>query len=69
MNTLDNNIFPKISSFHTKGEWETLETNYQGVGKVQTAKIQNLRRYFKDLKMKESDVMDSFMNQVMGIVN
>ena len=70
MNALDNTIFPNISaSLHTKGAWKTSVTSYQGAGKVQTAKLQNLRRGFEDLKMKESDTLDSFMTQVMGIVN
>jgi hypothetical protein len=70
MNALDNSVFPKISaSLHAKAAWDTLATSYQGAGKVQTATLQNLRRDFEDLKMKESDSVDSFMTKVMGIVN
>ena len=53
MNALDKNAFPKIlTGLHAKGAWKTLVTNYQCVGKVQTTKVQNLKRDFEDLKVK-----------------
>ena len=70
MNSLDTNVFPNISSsLCAKRAQEILKTNYHGVGKVQTAKLQNLRRNFEDMKMKESTIVDYFMTQVMGIFN
>ena len=49
--------------------WNILETSYQGVSKVKTVKLQNLRRYFENLKMKDSESIDAFMTQVMSVVN
>lgn len=68
--SLNETIFLKKSSvFSSKKAWETLETNYQGVSKVNNVKIQNLRRDFENLKMNESESVDSFMTQVMNVVN
>jgi hypothetical protein len=53
----------------SKQAWDTLETSYQGVSKVKTVKVQNLRRDFENLKMKDSESVDSFMTQVMNVVN
>eukprot|EP00253_Pinus_taeda_P014005 PITA_14005 len=37
--------------------------------KVKTAKLQMLRRDFETLNMKESDTIDSFFTQVIGLIN
>jgi hypothetical protein len=53
---LNETIFPKVSSFiSSKKAWDTLETNYQGVSKVNTVKVQKIRRDFENLKMKDSE--------------
>jgi len=49
--------------------WDILETSYQGVSKVKTVKLQNLRRDFKNLKMKDNESVDTFRTQVMSVVN
>jgi hypothetical protein len=36
---------------------------------VKTVKVQNLRRDFENMKMKDSELVDSFMTQVMNVVN
>ena len=67
---LSESIFPKISSVESsKKAWDTLETCYQGVTKVKNVKLQNLRRDFENLKMKDSETVDNFMTQVMSVVN
>jgi len=67
---LSESIFPKISSVESsKKAWDTLETCYQGVTKVKNVKLQNLRRDFENLKMKDSETVDNFMTQVMNVVN
>ena len=67
---LSKSIFPKISSAKSlKKSWDTLETCYQGVTKVKNVKLQNLRRYFENPKMKDSETVDNFMTQVMNVVN
>jgi hypothetical protein len=67
---LTETIFLKVSSsVSSKKAWNTLETSYQGVSKVKTVKVQNLRRDFENLKMKDSESVDSFMTQFMNVVN
>jgi hypothetical protein len=67
---LTETIFLKVSSsVSSKQAWDTLETSYQGVSKVKTVKVQNLRRDFENLKMKDNESVDSFMTQVMNVVN
>ena len=67
---LRESIFPKISSAESsKKAWGTLETCYQGVTKVKNVKLQNLRRDFENLKMKDNETIDNFITQVMNIVN
>ena len=44
-------------------------TSYQGMAKVNIVKLQNTRRDFESLQMKEIEDIDSFMNRVMSIVN
>jgi hypothetical protein len=67
---LNESIFTKISSVvSSKMAWDILETYYQGVSKVKTVKLQNLRRDFENLKMKDNESVDTFMTQVMNVVN
>ena len=37
--------------------------------KVKNVKLQNLRTDFENLKMKDSEIVDFFMTQVMNVVN
>ena len=53
----------------SKKAWDTLETSYQCVSKVKTVKVHNLRRDFENLKMKDNELVDSFMTQVINVVN
>jgi len=67
---LTESIFVKISSAtSSQMAWNILETSYQGVSKVKTVKLQNLRRDFENLKMKDNESIDAFMTQVMSVVN
>ena len=36
---------------------------------MKTVKLQNLRRDFENLKMKDNESVDTFMTQVMSVVN
>jgi len=63
-------IFPKLSSLvSSKKDWDTLEISYHGVTKVNIVKLQNLRRDIENMKIKDNESVDSFMNQVMNVVN
>jgi len=67
---LNESIFVKISNAtSSQMAWNILETNYQGASKVKTVKLQNLKRDFENLKMKDSESIDAFMTQVMSVVN
>ena len=67
---LSESIFPNISNIESsKKDSNTLETCYQGVNKVKNVKLQKLRRDFENLKMKDSEIVDSFMIEVMNVVN
>ena len=52
-----------------KEAWETLAKSYQGIAKVNIVKLQNTRRDFEILQMKEIEDIDSFMNRLMSIIN
>eukprot|EP00253_Pinus_taeda_P033571 PITA_33571 len=62
-------VFPRIAAAKTYREaWQTLKTAYQGMERVKTAKLQLLRKDFENLCMKESDNIDSFFTQAIGLV-
>eukprot|EP00253_Pinus_taeda_P024775 PITA_24775 len=62
-------VFPRIAvATKSKEAWDILQTAYQGMEKVKTAKLQILRRDFETLNMKESDTIDSFFTQVIGLI-
>ena len=62
-------VFPRVAiEMKSKQAWDTLQTAYQGIGKVKTTKLQMLRRYFETLCMKEFENVDSFFTHVIGIV-
>ena len=63
-------IFPRISAAtKSKQAWDILQTAYQGMEKVKKTKLKTLRRDFESLDMKESDTIDSFFTQILGVVN
>lgn len=62
-------VFPRIATAKTPREaWQTLKTVYQGMERVKTTKLQLLRKDFENLRMKESDNIDSFFTQAIGLV-
>ena len=63
-------ILPRVAAaINAKKAWDTLETAYQGLGKVKTSKLQILRRDFESLSMKDSESVDSFYTRVVGLIN
>eukprot|EP00253_Pinus_taeda_P031977 PITA_31977 len=62
-------VFPRIAAAKTSKEaWKTLKITYHGMEKVKTSKLQLLRRDFENLRMKESDNINSFFTHVIGLV-
>jgi hypothetical protein len=63
-------ILPRVASTKKyKEAWDILQSSYQGMDKVKTAKLQILRRYFDTLSMKDTDTVDSFDTHVIGLIN
>lgn len=63
-------IFPRIQgASKSKQAWDILQTAYQGMTKVKTAKLQMLRRDFETIYMKDTESVDSFFTQIIGLVN
>jgi hypothetical protein len=63
-------IFSRIlAATKSKQAWDTLQTAYQGMSKVKTAKLQMLRRDFETIFMKDNESVDSFYTQFIGVVN
>jgi hypothetical protein len=57
------------SSNQAKEAWDILQTSYQGMDKVKTAKLQILRRYFETMSMKDLDSTYSFYTHIIGLIN
>ena len=62
-------MFQKIIIMSSAKEAWEFATSYQGMAKVNIVKLQNTRREFESLQMKEIEDIDSFMNQVMFVLN
>ena len=53
----------------SKQAWEILQQEYQGDLKVRTIKLQNLRRDFETMKMKENETLNGFSTRFSELVN
>ena len=63
-------IFPKIAAAnYAKEAWDILETNFKGTDKVRTVKLQNIRREFENLQMKENESVVDFSSRIFNVVN
>ncbi|KAL0440851.1 UNVERIFIED_CONTAM: hypothetical protein Sradi_0024000 [Sesamum radiatum] len=63
-------IFPRISvATSAKEAWSILQKEYQGSAKVRIIKLQTLRRYFENMKMKDSEMIDEYYTKVRELVN
>ena len=62
-------VFPRIAlAKRPKDAWDTLQIAYQGMEKVNTTKLQLMRRDFEVICTKESDTIDSFFTLLIGLV-
>jgi len=63
-------ILSRVASKKKNKEgWDILQSSYQCIDKVKTAKLQIIRRYFDTLSMKDIDTVDSFDTHVIGLIN
>ena len=63
-------IFPKIAvANYAKEAWDILKTNFQGTDKVRVVKLQNIRREFENLQMKENESVADFSSRTSNVLN
>ncbi|KAA8535322.1 hypothetical protein F0562_030325 [Nyssa sinensis] len=66
---ISNSIFPRIMrATRSNQAWEILQQEYQGDLKVRTIKLQNLRRDFETMKMKENETLNDFSTRFSKLV-
>jgi hypothetical protein len=67
---LSNPIFVKVMHCKsTKEIWDKLKVIYEGDNKVKETKLQTYRTQFENLKMKEEENIDEYLQRVDEIVN
>ncbi|KAL0425835.1 UNVERIFIED_CONTAM: hypothetical protein Sradi_1118300 [Sesamum radiatum] len=67
--TVADNIFPRISvATSAKEAWSILQKEYQGSAKVRIIKLQTLRRDFENMKMKDSETIDEYLQKLLGSI-
>ena len=63
-------VFPKIAaSNYAKEAWDILKTDFQGTNKVCVVKLQNIRREFENLQMKENELVADFSSRTSNLIN
>ena len=63
-------VFSKIAiANYAKEAWDILETNFKGTDKVHTVKLQNIRREFENLQMKENETVADFSSRTSNVIN
>lgn len=67
---VSNSIFPRIApSSSAREAWMALETEFQGSPQVRMIKLQTLRREYENLKMNESDDVNTFTSKIIEMGN
>ena len=68
--TMTETVFPKIAATnYAKETWDILETNFKETDKVCTVKLQNIRREFENLQMKENESVADFSSRTSNVIN
>uniref|UniRef100_A0A251S6V1 Putative zinc finger, CCHC-type, Ribonuclease H-like domain, GAG-pre-integrase domain protein n=1 Tax=Helianthus annuus TaxID=4232 RepID=A0A251S6V1_HELAN len=63
-------VFERIATCKTsKDAWEVLHKAYRGENRVKTVRLQTLRCEFDNLRMKESESIEDYVNRTTIIVN
>jgi hypothetical protein len=63
-------ILPRVApAKQSKEAWDILQMSYKGMDKVNSAKLQIVRRDFETMSMKDSDTVDSFYTHITGLIN
>ncbi|XP_022004485.1 uncharacterized protein LOC110902055 [Helianthus annuus] len=68
--SVNETIFEHIATCKTsKDAWEVLHKAYRGEHRVKTVRLQTLRCEFDNLRMKESETIEDYVNRTTIIVN
>ena len=63
-------VFPKIAATnYAKEAWDILETNFKGTNKFCRVKLQNIKREFENLQMKENESVANFSSRTSNVIN
>ena len=63
-------MFHKIATEnYAKEAWDILETNFKGSNKVCIVKLQNIRRVFENIQMKENKSVVDFNSRTSNVIN
>ena len=67
---VSNNVFPRIiGATKAKEAWEILQEEFKGSVKVRASKLQDLRKDFENVRMKENETMQEFSDRYTELVN
>ena len=59
---MEKNILTRIiGASNAHQAWKILETTYKGIDQVKIVRLENLRREFENLKMKDAESVDQFL--------
>ena len=68
--SMHESTLPRVATtIIAKQEWDTLETAYQGLDKVNNSKLHILRRDFESMSMKDTESVELFYTRVIGMIN
>ncbi|KAA3452947.1 Retrovirus-related Pol polyprotein from transposon TNT 1-94 [Gossypium australe] len=69
-NCVSDVIFTRIMARETpKQAWDKLKEEFQGTERTRQQQLLNLRRDFKNLKMKEEETVKQYSDRIMAVVN
>lgn len=69
IHTTTHNVFIKILDLETTKEaWDKLKKEFQGSERTSRMKVQNLKREFETIKIKESETVNEFSDRLYKVV-
>ena len=67
---MSNSIFPRIiGATKVKEAWDILQNEFKGSSKVRISKLQDLKRDFENINLKENEIMQEFSDRFTELVN
>ncbi|KAI5355061.1 hypothetical protein L3X38_007956 [Prunus dulcis] len=69
-NAVSDQIFPRIANVDSaKMAWNLLYTEYHGGDQVRSVKLQNLRREFEYMRMRENEPLTAYLTRLNELIN